>query len=395
MDLRRSLALALALGLSAALACSSTASVSEVGLDLPSDEAAPPADADAGPLAIRGAWIIGHGRSDILIEAGVITAIDPALPVHADEVTVAAAGLWVAPAAIDSHVHLDYVRAPHEMAAGGVAAAVDLGAPERLFDERARAEFAPLTLLAAGPILAAPGGYPTQSWGRDGFGRECEDLAAALAAVDELADRGAALIKVALAEGPRLDDATLAALIDRAHARGLRVAAHALGDADARLAGELGVDVLAHTPLEPLTAPTLALWSGRAVISTLDAFGAGEAAVANLRALRDAGATILYGTDFGNSQAAGIDPRELSALTRAGLDGAAILAAMGPAPAEFWGLAGHGRLEVGAPASLLLLRADPQEDPQALAWPRAVLIAGRPLADEGPLAAAGIAVEEP
>ncbi|MCA9661069.1 MAG: amidohydrolase family protein, partial [Myxococcales bacterium] len=207
------------------------------------------------------------------------------------------------------------------------------------------------------------------------YGRECADTAQALAAVDELADRGAAVIKISLAGGPRLSDETLAAVVERTHARGLKVIAHTLGDAEAAQAAALGVDALAHTPLEPLAAATIAALKDRAVITTLHAFGAGDGAIANLAALREAGATILYGTDLGNSTTPGIDALEVAAMTEAGMDGAAILDALTAAPATFWGLP-HGRVEVGAPASLLILSGDPEAEPLHLSAPEAVYLSG-------------------
>ena len=194
-----------------------------------------------------------------------------------------------------------------------------------------------------------------------------------------LADRGAEVIKVSLEIGPRLSEATLEAVVERAHARGLKVAAHALGDADAATAAALGVDLLAHVPLEPLAEATLAALADRAVVTSLHAFGAGGAAVANLKALRGRGATILYGTDFGNTSVAGIDAVEIGAMEQAGMDGRAILAAMSEAPAKFWGIEG-GSVVVDAPASLLILRADPQDDPLALADPRVVILGGQVVA---------------
>ena len=60
----------------------------------------------------------------------------------------------------------------------------------------------------------------------------------------------------------------------RARAHGLRIATHALDDAAAAEAAEAGADILAHTPVAPLAPATVRAWSGRAVITTLAAFGA-------------------------------------------------------------------------------------------------------------------------
>jgi len=347
-------------------------------------------DPSAAQQVIRGGIIVGLGVADIAIADGVITEIG-AIAVTPEEVTIAAEGRWIVPAGIDSHVHLDYLRAPLPMAAGGIAVAVDLAAPMAIFDERRAGEFAPLELLVAGPMLAAPGGYPTQSWGSGGFGLECANTEEAVAAVDDLASRGASLVKISLENGPRLSDETIAAVITRAHERDLRVFAHTLGDADAATAAALGVDGLAHTPLEPLSPATIAAFDGLAVISTLHAFGSGEAAMSNLGALHEVGATILYGTDFGNSVTAGIDPIELMSMMAAGLEPPEVLAALTSTPAAFWGLS-HGRVEVGAPASVLLLSGDPTSDALLLATPEAVYLDGV-LQDLGFLGGVGIAVE--
>jgi hypothetical protein len=57
--------------------------------------------------------------------------------------------------------------------------------------------------------------------------------------------------------------------------------------------------------VEPLAAQTIEAWRGRAVISTLSAFGGATATIENLKALRAAGVTVIYGTDLGNTR----DPR--------------------------------------------------------------------------------------
>jgi imidazolonepropionase-like amidohydrolase len=112
------------------------------------------------------------------------------------------------------------------------------------------------------------------------------------------------------------------------------------------------------------------------VISTLGAFGGAASTVDNLRALRAAGATVLYGTDFGNTRDTGIDREELRLLGEAGLDGAAILAAGTSTPAKVWAWTDLGGIEVGKAASLLVLDADPLVDASTLPRPVTVWIDG-------------------
>lgn len=279
----------------------------------------------------------------------------------------------VAASVIDSHVHLAYWPVGDELAATGVGAAIDLGAP---LDAIGGVQ--PLTVLWAGPMLTRPGGYPIDAWDPGGFGAGCADRACVEAAVASAAGRGARVIKVAVA-ADGLDPMLLAVAVAAAHGRGLPVAAHALDDAAAAAAAAAGCDVLAHTPVGPLSDATVAAWSGRAVISTLAAFGGGADAIANLRRLRAAGATILYGTDLGNSRVAGVDPEELSLLAEAGLDGAAIVDAMTTAPARYWHLPAPDLAAPGADASYVILAREPRVDPTAYLAPVAVFLHGRRL----------------
>jgi Amidohydrolase family len=293
-----------------------------------------------------------------------IAALVPA-PVPAPAPASAA---WLWPPIIDSHVHLTYWPVADRLAGTGIAAVVDLAAPEVRPDTRLR-------VISSGPMLTSPGGYPLDSWGEDGYGKGCADAACVTAAVDALARQGAGVIKLALDEGglaPALAPVAVAA----AHARRLRVAVHALSDRAARLGADAGADLLAHTPVEPLRPETIAAWRGRAVISTLAAFGGSRAAIGNLRALRAAGATVLYGTDLGNLRTAGPSADELALLRAAGLDDAAITDAMTAAPARYWGLP-FGALAAGDEASLLVLDRDPRADAATLLAPRAVWLRGR------------------
>ena len=134
------------------------------------------------------------------------------------------------------------------------------------------------------------------------------------------------------------DPRALEVAVAAAHAHHLKVAAHALSNESASRAAAAGVDVLAHTPVEPLADATIEAWRGRAVISTLAAFGGSEIAIDNLRKLRNAGCTVLYGTDLGNLRDAGPSAAEMLLLGRAGLDDEAVTAAMTTVPAMFWGL---------------------------------------------------------
>lgn len=281
------------------------------------------------------------------------------------EQTLDAHGLTIVPAFVDAHVHLSMAGevglVAREELRRGVAGVIDLGAPEAFL---ATLDPRPLRLRFSGPLFTAPGGYPTQTWGRNGHGLALSSADEARAAVGRLLALQARFVKLAFdPRGPLLSFAVAKAAADEAHRLGLRVVAHALEAESVRLALDAGADVLAHTPREPLPADLLERMKGRWVISTLRAFGV---APARLAALREAGARIAYGTDLGNENTGpGIDPRELLLLQAAGVDP---LRAATQDAAELAGLRELGRLAVGSAASLLAVRSLAPEDLARPVW---------------------------
>ncbi len=340
---------------------------------------------DATHFAVVGAQIAGHGKATMVVSDGRIESITSAAA-DASLRVVEAADRFIAPTFIDSHVHLAYAFSAAELARGGIAAAVDLAAPMSLLE----ADLTPMTVIHAGPMITAIAGYPTDSWGADGYGLEISGVDAARAAVDRLYAAGARVIKfpvgdatgggaLSMAKNPSiLSDAEMKAIVERAHSHGMRVAAHALTDIDVLRSSVAGVDVLAHTPVERLSDQTIKAWSGRALISTLSAFPDLTEPAENVRRLREGGTTVLYGTDMGYTIFPGVNPQELELLRKAGLDNKAIVAAGTTVPAKYWGFGnGLGTLAVGHAASFLVLDADPEVDPLTLSRPLAVYIDGR------------------
>ena len=257
------------------------------------------------------------------------------------------------PGFVDAHVHLSF-SSPEAVARGGVTTVLDFGAPP----DYAMSSHPPLRFRFAGTLLTAPGGYPTRSWGAGGYGTELSSEDEARKAVNRWADAGAAIIKVALepSEGPMLGADLLRVIVDNAHARGLRVGAHALETEAVRLAVEAGVDVLAHTPTAKLEDALVEACgsAGMWVVSTVRAFGGSRRTKRNLAALHEAGCRIVYGTDLGNGAIRpGIDVAELEILADVTGSHEAALAC---ACARAGELAGSGgRIAGGAPADLVWL----------------------------------------
>ena len=279
--------------------------------------------------------------------------------------------VWLWPPIVDSHVHLAYDPVGDELAANGIGVAVDLAAPERTLGTHE-----PIAVLEAGPMLTRPNGYPLDAWGSDGYGIGCADEACVRSTIDRLAKSGARVIKLA-GDDDGLSTSLYAPAVAAAHAHHLKVAIHALSNASALAAATAGIDMLAHTPVEPLDDATAQAWKGRAVISTLAAFGGSPAAVKNLAKLRAAGATVLYGTDLGNTRDAGPSADEVKLLRAAGLDDAAITDAMTTAPLAFWGVSAGP--SVGREATFVVLDGDPRRDANVLLHPRGIYVRGKRL----------------
>ena len=335
-------------------------------------------------LSIRAplAWL-GPGRlverAQVVCDGGVITYAGEATYIgHADR-ELSLDG-FLMPAAADRHVHIG-LSDPAALLAGGVTAVRDLAwPPERIFtlaDASEMPTFEGPLIRAAGPMLTAPGGYPTQDpWAPPGTGREVKSPEDATAAVEELAALGAAVIKVSLngEAGPTPTDAELAAICDAAHAASLPVAAHAQGKGEVERALGAGVDELAHTPWIRLSDDVIQTAATRLrIVSTLDILSFGRdtpeirTALDNLRRFHVAGGTVVYGTDLGNGDIpAGIHTREALLIREAGLEPEEVLETMVRAP-----------LEPDAPADLIALGASPLEDLSALDDVRSVVRAGR------------------
>jgi imidazolonepropionase-like amidohydrolase len=95
-----------------------------------------------------------------------------------------------------------------------------------------------------------------------------------------------------------------------------------------------------------------------------------------LRDYAAAGGQILFGTDVGYTDA--FDTTEEYRLMSGALGWRQILASLTSAPAARFGFAAHkGRIAAGMDADLVLLNADPAQDPTAFARVRDTIRAGR------------------
>jgi imidazolonepropionase-like amidohydrolase len=324
-------------------------------------------------LSVRAsaAWL-GPGRyledARVVADGGVVAASGAASEIEPVGEEIVLDG-FLMPAVADRHVHIE-LSDPTSVLLRGVTAVRDLAWPaERIFPLADASELpsynGPL-IRAAGPMLTGPGGYPTlESWAPPGTGREVKDADDAVGAVRELAERGAAAIKISLnAEaGPTPSDAELSAICETAHANDLHVTVHAQGLGQVERALGAGVDELAHTPWVRLSDDVIAAAARQLrVVSTLDILSFGRdtpqvrTALDNLRRFHAEGGSVIYGTDLGNGPIPpGIHTREATLLAQAGLEYEEVLEAMVRAP-----------IRSGAPADLLVTARNPLDDLHAL-----------------------------
>jgi len=241
--------------------------------------ASAPARAEGPPLApedrvialVGGMLIEGYvappvHHAAILIRGDEILAVGPAGEVEIPEEAhlIDTRGKTMLPGLIDAHVHVDlvghgdYARfyefiggmqrlgevmpiAAKQMLRAGVTTAVDLGTPFEIFGLRERigaGEIPGPRLIVSGPWItrlyleSVPGAYQIL----------IDSPAAAAAAANRLIDRGVDVIKTW--EG--LTPADYEAVVEAAHARGVKVHAHLYQPEKIRAAIDAGVDVLQH-----------------------------------------------------------------------------------------------------------------------------------------------------
>ncbi len=190
------------------------------------------------------------------------------------------------------------------------------------------------------------------------------------------------------------------AIVAQAHQRHKPAFAHPSNLAGLKVAIESGVDILAHPTAQDgggvpggwtpeliarlrnrnmALIPTMMLFEVEARRNNESSDDLAHAITMITTEVKDyssAGGQILFGTDVGYTDA--FDTTEEYRLMSAALDWKAILRALTTAPAERFGYAGRkGRVANGMDADLVLLDADPAQDPTAFARVRDTIRGGR------------------
>jgi enamidase len=213
-------------------------------------------DGTGGPAVLDGVVVVLEDR---IVEVGEASAFQ----IPRDAEVVDAGGGTILPGVINSHTHSTHdPEARRAFLIDGVTTVCNLGTSlDRLpmFEDVSVSEGPAARGYWAGPIITAPGGYPGPVYGSQ-FSYEVGSPEEARAAVTDLLDRGASMIKIALAPGdprnpwPILDLARVQAIVEEAHSRGVVVRAHVF---EPYLVEDIvlpaGVDVIEHEPFPILT----------------------------------------------------------------------------------------------------------------------------------------------
>lgn len=367
-----------------------------------------------------------EGGVAVLVEGDRIVQVGKDFPVPADTKVIDLGDATLLPGFMDAHTHVtgegsdNYYRDMYEQMSrpaaeqahwaalyarrtleAGFTSIRDLGSLESLDTGLRNAIRAGIVegprIFAAGSGIGATGGHADQApfpshrvipWGPEqGI---CHGADGCRESVRLLVKYGADVIKIIASGGvlsigdsvdaPQLTAEEMGAIVDEAHRLGCRVAAHAHGDAAAKVAVRAGVDSIEHGSF--LKPDTLQLMKAKGVflVPTMMATeftlsipnypaavrakgkAAGMAHAQMFTKALEVGVKIGFGTDSGVTPH-GQNAREFMLLVAGGMRPAAALRAATSVDAELLGVsASLGTLEKGKLADIVAVRGNPLRD---------------------------------
>lgn len=389
----------------------------------------------------------------IEVRDGVVTRIGTDVVADPGATTVSLRGKTVIPALVNPHGHIGYMRGTtaaaenysrenvidhlRRLAYYGVSVFQSLGTDRDDTEIRVRddqragrlgeSDVATLFTAGAGIVAPTPGGTNGGPFFAADVVHEATSPEDVRAYVRGLAAKNVDAVKFWLDDrhgtkaklGPEIYEA----VIDEAHAHGLKVAAHIYTLDEAKAVVRAGADIIAHLPRTPgaddeliellmernvavftslaiqrppgeawlddpalaETVPAEAIESLRATIrryapeplfDTAESYGRMEK---TLGVLARAGVRLVFSADTGLlAQVPGFaEHRELEALVAAGLDPLAALRLATEASSELLGLTDRGSLAPGKRADFVVLEADPLADITNTRRIDSVYLAGR------------------
>lgn len=360
-------------------------------------------------VLVGGRMIDGTGADPVedavlVISDGRILAAGPRdtteIPIRSEILDVGE--MTILPGFFNAHVHRGLSTANLEAwAQDGVTTVRDLGCNEYSLTTF-RNYFPPephrARLVAAGPLITVPGGYPIVPFGGS-WNTVVTSVNNARETGERLLDDGVDLLKLALETGtmfgqpiPVMSLGEASMLVRVAHGRDTVVSAHITSTVDLDLALDAGVDDLAHMAVDRLLTtaevqrivdaevswvPTLELWLCN---------GQQYMAVANLRRFVAGGGRVALGTDYEGYTCnwdLGMPMTEIRLMAEAGMTPMQIIVAATLNAARVSNLQHDlGTLEQGKIADLFVVEGDPLSDLDALLNVRLVIHEGTVIRSE-------------
>ena len=354
---------------------------------------------DASPsLVLRGRLIDGTGAEPLpdaalVLRGDRIVAVGPSagmsLPPGAQVIDLPQA--TILPGFINTHVHNAYsARTLRIWAQAGVTTVRDLGhrfgRPYFAMRDRLRGDPRNARVIAVGPLVTVPGGYPIA--GNDFPSLTVTSPEDAREKIAQLIDDGAEVIKITLTSGraPSLSAEEAAAIVETAHEHGIPVTAHATTAQDLRRALDAGVDDVAHIAIDRVPNRDIRrmVEAGVSWVPTFEALE--NRGQDNLRRFLAAGGRVALGNDGGYLPGIelGMPMREIQAMHEAGMTPMQIIvSATRDAAYVCRRDVVLGTLEVGKVADILVVNGDPLQDLDSLQDVLLVIHDGVIIRDEG------------
>ena len=382
----------------------------------------------SGAVAFEGGRVIvGNGAviedAVFVVDGGRFAQVGAAGDVEVPEgaARVDLSGKTVMPAIVNAHFHLDPEREARteqlrHSAYYGTALAVSLGLDEGEASFQMRDE-----VLADGARSQTAGrGITSPEPGRSEVPHWVTTEDEARAAVRELAAQQVDIVKIWVddrgGQYERLSPELYGAVIDEAHANGLRVTAHVFRLEDAKGLLRAGVDAFAHGIRDmDVDDELVELWRERphvVLVPNLPGPGVAEnfdwlsgsvsaeriaemnanstdrpqaqdffgIQARNMVRLHGEGFPVAFGTDGGSPWAV---HQELADMVRAGMTPADVIVAATGTSAEFVGADDLGAVEAGRSADFVVLDANPLDDIANTRAISAVYLRGAALDREG------------